>query len=1099
MWQAIDLEERPDLREELTDPEWLRWVCDGCGAWNPRAEPLMVIALSPEAPVILGLPDEALEHDSPMAPYQEMTSAVEAAVGPRVRDLPGPVVLVPFDVLVVAAARDVAADAANPPVADGLSPDEAEVARRYAVFLSEVRGSRPERRINLATNRLVGISSRSDLAQVFAEFPELSSSEVRQRLSGAVAAAQNDEERLVMQVRLDVARLAGEGRFDEGWARFEEGLLEISELHVTPRVVTLMEQLRAEEAGDARRAIAIGEELLSLFYGEERPTLGVEVRLRTAAAYYNAEAADLEDRLDRVIALCSEAVKIIDGAGDDEDAKQLADERVRALLNIGAAYGRRHRGDPVANHGRACDMARAVLDAVTYESDPQVWAMASTNLGMSLVKRAKERQSNDPARQREVDQAVRRFEDALRWRSLDRDPLDWAFTQIGLGLAEAARGRAAEAVAHHRESSRGFRAARAPRLEAQAWHNVASTLADLAETAPEPERIPLASEAADACRRALALRPPEADPVAAANTHGVLARTLELAGDDAGTMAMLRQALAQTPPETAPQWARGEALHLARVAARAGDLETEADAYELAVHASVAALEARADFEGRFEELDQGLNVFRWAASSLLRAGRVRRAVEVLELGRGRELAAWLRRDADGEVLREVDPELHASLVALRKQLEAHEQDRRAGRPADLTAAGAVQEAHAQSIETVRAIPGLERFGLAPSYEEIAGSVPDDEALVYLFSAPEGSAALIVRRGAEPEAVIAPQLTSGRVVRTLIRGGPDGEPVGGYLLAQAAGSDELDAEISALATMLGPKLLGPLAVHLEQCGVSVVCVVAAGLLGQVPLHALPWDSAGTCLVERFDVVSTPSALARRVCLQRAAERDRLGVVLAVGNPLPHPKPLRWAQEEARVVADALPSTETVLLIGEDATTSAVAHELPRARYAHLACHGSAALSPLALDSRLYFSHVEPLSGADLLELGTPEARLVVASACETAISPSYEAADEALSLGTVILGAGAAGAIASLWAVDDLATALLMSRFYEELREGANPARALRVAMLWVRDLRTDEALEYARARPALRGQAERIGASHLEERPFGAPSMWAAFVLSGA
>jgi CRP-like cAMP-binding protein len=35
-----------------------------------------------------------------------------------------------------------------------------------------------------------------------------------------------------------------------------------------------------------------------------------------------------------------------------------------------------------------------------------------------------------------------------------------------------------------------------------------------------------------------------------------------------------------------------------------------------------------------------------------------------------------------------------------------------------------------------------------------------------------------------------------------MRGGPDGEPVGGYLLAQAAGSDELDAEIAALATML---------------------------------------------------------------------------------------------------------------------------------------------------------------------------------------------------------------------------------------------------------------------------------------------------------
>src|SRR3712207_536518 len=71
-WQAIDLEERPDLREELADPEWLEWLCDACGAWNPREKPLMIIALSPEAPVILGLPDEAFEHDSPAEPHREM-------------------------------------------------------------------------------------------------------------------------------------------------------------------------------------------------------------------------------------------------------------------------------------------------------------------------------------------------------------------------------------------------------------------------------------------------------------------------------------------------------------------------------------------------------------------------------------------------------------------------------------------------------------------------------------------------------------------------------------------------------------------------------------------------------------------------------------------------------------------------------------------------------------------------------------------------------------------------------------------------------------------------------------------------------------------
>jgi CHAT domain-containing protein len=78
------------------------------------------------------------------------------------------------------------------------------------------------------------------------------------------------------------------------------------------------------------------------------------------------------------------------------------------------------------------------------------------------------------------------------------------------------------------------------------------------------------------------------------------------------------------------------------------------------------------------------------------------------------------------------------------------------------------------------------------------------------------------------------------------------------------------------------------------------------------------------------------------------------------------------------------------------------------------------------------------------------------------------------------------------------ATGLLMSRFYEELLAGATPPRALRTAMLWLRDLLRVDALAYAKARSVLQRHVDKPDDSRAS-RPFAAPTMWAAFALNGA
>jgi CHAT domain-containing protein len=74
--------------------------------------------------------------------------------------------------------------------------------------------------------------------------------------------------------------------------------------------------------------------------------------------------------------------------------------------------------------------------------------------------------------------------------------------------------------------------------------------------------------------------------------------------------------------------------------------------------------------------------------------------------------------------------------------------------------------------------------------------------------------------------------------------------------------------------------------------------------------------------------------------------------------------------------------------------------------------------------------------------------LVVLSACETALGKEING-EGLVGLTRGFMYAGAPRVVASLWKVDDVATASLMERFYKAiLKEGIRPAAALRQAQL---------------------------------------------------
>jgi CHAT domain-containing protein len=102
------------------------------------------------------------------------------------------------------------------------------------------------------------------------------------------------------------------------------------------------------------------------------------------------------------------------------------------------------------------------------------------------------------------------------------------------------------------------------------------------------------------------------------------------------------------------------------------------------------------------------------------------------------------------------------------------------------------------------------------------------------------------------------------------------------------------------------------------------------------------------------------------------------------------------------------------------------------------------------------------------ELDLGRASLVVLSACESALG-ERTGGDEIVGLTRAFLYAGAPAVVASLWSVDDEATAEFMTELYGRLLRGEPAADALRGTQV-----------------------------SFLRRADYAAPFYWAAFTLTG-
>ncbi|MFN0084129.1 MAG: CHAT domain-containing protein [Blastocatellia bacterium] len=325
-----------------------------------------------------------------------------------------------------------------------------------------------------------------------------------------------------------------------------------------------------------------------------------------------------------------------------------------------------------------------------------------------------------------------------------------------------------------------------------------------------------------------------------------------------------------------------------------------------------------------------------------------------------------------------------------------------------------------------------------------------------------------------------------------------------------------DIEYRRLSMALSEMLLRPVAGLL---GNKRLLVVTEGALQRVPFAALPEPRAGGYrpLIAGHEIVTQPSASMLALLRKETAPRRYSKSVAVLADPIfteddgrlsmfpsvlagilpaaalpPIPRNvpvlrspgrtafnldrLPAAEIEADAIISLAPPGSSRKAVGAEATRELVmSGELSKYRIVHFATHGmlnpdNPELSAIALSH--FDRHGRPCDGLlrlhDIYNLTLP-VELVVLSACETALGKDVKG-EGLMAMTRGFMYAGASRVVASLWKVDDDASAELMRGFYANL-------------------------FEKRMTPPAALAAAQR---NLSQRRQWAAPYYWAAFTIQG-
>jgi len=279
----------------------------------------------------------------------------------------------------------------------------------------------------------------------------------------------------------------------------------------------------------------------------------------------------------------------------------------------------------------------------------------------------------------------------------------------------------------------------------------------------------------------------------------------------------------------------------------------------------------------------------------------------------------------------------------------------------------------------------------------------------------------------------------------------------------------LQHELRRCLDSLSKTALAPVISWVQEQGATSLTLIPCGYLAAFPLTTVVLPD-GRLVGETIATSIAPSA--RSLLHHDHTNITRAGVY-ALGDPQHN---LPWSEAEV-LTLKALARQQQMPAVAEvqqTATRERLLTALHTGIIVDASCHGSFDTHDF-LRSALRLAAGERVTMAEMLshQADLRGLRLLMLSACQTAMLDLQGARDEVRSLAAAMLQAGARAVLAAHWAVDDRATYLLMVRFAQEWfprMDQETPAAALARAQSWLRSITNAELTTWQATMPKIAG-----------------------------
>jgi len=886
------------------------------------------------------------------------------------------------------------------------------------------------------------------------------------RIKGSVA------DNLEIAVRCNELALQVHTRevFPEEWAKLQNNL-----------GIVYGDRIKGDRAENLEKAIACYEQALQIYTKDEFPEEWAKTQQNMGFAYSHRIKGDQSENLEMAIQASQAAFQVFTREAFPEYWAQ-------CHINLGEAFRERIKGNPAQNLELAIEAYQTALQVGTFEAFPELWASAHNNLGIAYYNRIRGN------REENLEKAVQVLQAALQVRTLEAFPREWARLQHNLALAYSER----------------IKGNRGDNLE----------------------------KAITACQAASQVFTRDAFPYDWAKNQNNLAIVYTNRGQIDEAVACCRSALEVFTPTAFPSECFITARQFGEIGARAKRWAESIEGYGVAIEA-VETSRAWATSESRRQEIvTEAFYVYHNIVLCCINAGQLEKAIEYVERSRSKRLVDLMASNdlyQGGEIPPEVKELLH-QFDDLQQQIDQERSQNQSGNNRELIGVGtntrdrAAFQAYNEAITTLEAEKQqiweqLRRFDPVLA-GEIQVSAPDFCAMQQLIDRPTTAILSFYTTSNDTHVFVLRQnqitchTCTGQGIETL-QFWISQNWLKPYIEDRNIWKSHISDFLVELAQRL---LLSDLIVqHLD--GITELIIVPHLLLHQIPFTALPiQDPQHSYLGEKFLIRYTPSCQVLEFCQQRGEVGEYLtyGAVEDATNDLP------CARFEGEQIAQLHQIPNHRRLRGSSQATRDNYRQLAEKVQVLHSCHHAESCLDHPLDSKLKLGD----GSITLGQLMTPSWRLpnlsdVFLSCCETGLGLP-EITDDILTLSTGFLCAGARSVVSTLWAVNDLATALFSIFYYQHRQQGKSRPEALRQAQIKLRQLKRDDLADLAkqaeaRQKEAIRerkqyqqGSVERLKWEHeyrmydgvtrqinlfknfQNEFPFSDPCYWAAFTCQG-